>query len=227
MTIVPIVNPSVPYKPTDFTSVCFYAIDPVLICSKPNVPWKNVEELISYAKKNPGKLNYGSSGMGAPSFFVMEAFKISKGLDIVPVHYQGSGPVKTAILGGHVDLAALGLGPLMPLIRAGSVIPILTTADKGSLSPPFDRIPTMVELGIPEASLSIRLGFSAPAKTPKAVIEKIERVMEKVMKDPAIASQMEKAGSSAFYKNSSEMQATLVKEIETVTNVTKKLGIGK
>jgi tripartite-type tricarboxylate transporter receptor subunit TctC len=226
MTIVPVVNPTVPYKPSDFVSVCFYAIDPVLICSKPNMPWKDVYELIAYAKKNPGKLNYGSSGMGAPSFFVMESFKLSKGLDIVPVHYQGSGPAKTAILGGHVDLAALGLGPLMPLIKAGNVIPILTTGDKKELKPPFDKIPTMVDLGIPEASISIRTGISAPAKTPKEVIETIERALEKIVKDPAIATQMEKAGSSAYFKSSSEMQEVLANERVLVEKVSKRLGIG-
>jgi len=226
MTIVPIVNPTVPYKPSDFVSVCFYAIDPVLICSKPNMPWKNVYELIDYAKKNPGKLNYASSGMGAPSFFVMESFKLSKGLDIVPVHYQGSGPAKTAILGGHVDLAALGLGPLLPLIKAGNVIPILTTADKKELKPPFDKIPTMVDLGIPEASISIRTGISAPAKTPKEVIEKISRVLEKIMKDPAIATQMEKAGSGAYFRNSAGMQEIQTSETAIVAQVSKKLGIG-
>jgi tripartite-type tricarboxylate transporter receptor subunit TctC len=84
----------------------------------------------------------------------------------------------------------------------------------------------MVDLGILEASSSIRTGISAPAKTPKEIIEKISRALEKIMKDPEIPTQMEKAGSGAYFRNSAGMQEILANETGIVTKVTKKLGIG-
>jgi len=225
LAMVPVVNPAVNYKYTDFSPICFYAIDPVLICNRPDAPWKNLDELIAYAKKNPGKLNYGSSGMGTASFFVMEAFKASYGLDIVPVHFQGSGPVKTAILGGHVNLAALGLGALVPLIKAGSVVAILTTSDRRM--PPIDRVPTMIEKGIPEASLSICMGLSLPANCPKPIVDKLAQAMEKVMKDPAVAHQLEKADLNVYYKTSAESLTLLANELKTVTKINQTMSISK
>jgi tripartite-type tricarboxylate transporter receptor subunit TctC len=225
LDMVPVLNPAVSYKYTDFTPICFYAVDPVLICSKPDAPWKNADELVAYAKKNPGKLNYASSGLGTASYFVMEAFKISNGIDIVPVHFQGSGPAKTAILGGHVDLAALGLGALISVIKAGSVIPILTTAEKRM--PLLDRVPTMVEKGIPEASMSIWMGLSVPASSPKAIVDKLAQAMEKVMKDPATANRLEKAAMAAVYKSGPESFMLMANELKTVEKLSKKMGIVK
>jgi tripartite-type tricarboxylate transporter receptor subunit TctC len=155
----------------------------------------------------------------------MEAFKISNGIDIVPVHFQGSGPAKTAILGGHVDLAALGLGALIPLIKAGSVVPILTTAEKRM--PPLDRVPTMVEKGIPDASMSIWMGLSVPASSPKTVVDKLAQAMEKVMKDPATANQLDKAAMTALYRNGPEAFKMIGNELKTVEKISKQMGIVK
>ena len=130
LTIAPQINPQITYKRQDFTPVCAFIADPAVITSKANAPWKNLEELVDYAKKNPGKLNYGTPGMGTVAFFTMEVFKMAYGLDIVPVHFQGTGPAKNAILGGHVDLASSGFGSLAPLIKSGNIIPLVTTSSE-------------------------------------------------------------------------------------------------
>jgi len=225
LTVAPNVNPQIVYKYTDFAHVCSYAADPGVITSKAGAPWKNLEELVEYAKKNPGKLNYGSPGMGTVAFFAMEIFKLSYGLDIVPVHFQGTGPVKSAILGGHVDLAASGFGALAPLIRAGNIIALVSTSSKRLAA--FPDVPTMAEKGFPEASLNIWCGLFVPQRCPKVVVEKLGQAMDKVMKDPSVIGQMEKAGLFADYRDSEGTFRLVEQEFAAVAQVVKKMGIGK
>lgn len=225
MTIAPNINPSITFKYTDFIPICTYAADLSLISSKTGVPWNTLEGLVDYAKKNPGKLSYGTPGVGSVQHLVMEAFKLSYGLDIVPVHFKGSGPVKNAILGGHVDLACSAMGGLIPLIRAGSIIPLVTSSDKRLTA--FPNIPTLAEKGLSEASINSLPQLFLPRKCPRDVLERLAREMHNVMKDPAVESRIEKAGLSFYYKDSAETLKLLEKESNHVANLVKKLGIVK
>lgn len=225
LTVAPNVNPQITYKYTDFAHICSYTADPGVITSKAGAPWKNLEGLVEYAKKNPGKLNYGSPGMGTVAYFAMEIFKLSYGLDIVPVHFQGTGPIKNAILGGHVDLAASGFGSLAPLIRAGNIFPLVSTAPKRVEA--FPDVPTMAEKGFPDASLNIWFGLFVPQKCPKVVVDKLATAMERVMKDPAVNSQIEKAGLFVDYRDSEGTFKLVETEFAAVAKVVKKMGIGK
>jgi tripartite-type tricarboxylate transporter receptor subunit TctC len=163
--------------------------------------------------------------MGTVAFFATEIFKLSYGLDIVPVHFQGTGPVKNAILGGHVDLAASGFGSLASLIKAGNIIPLVTTASKRLAA--FPDVPTMVEKGFPEASLNIWFGLFIPKKCPKIVVDKLAWGMDKAMKDPVVISQIEKAGLFVDYRDSEETFKLVEQEYAAVAKVVKKSGIGK
>jgi tripartite-type tricarboxylate transporter receptor subunit TctC len=225
LTIAPNVNPQITYKYTDFAHICTYTADPGVICGKAGAPWKNLEELVEYAKKNPGKLNYGTPGMGTVAYFAMEIFKLSYGLDIVPVHFQGTGPVKNAILGGHVDLSASGFGSLGPLIKAGNIIPLVTTATQRVAD--FPNVPTMAEKGFPDASLNIWFGLWVPIKCPKNVVEKLSQAMEKVMKDPAVQKQIEQAAMMVDYRDGKATFQLVEQEFAAVGKVVKKTGMGK
>jgi len=225
LTIAPNVNPEITYKYSDFAPVCTFSADPGVITCKANAPWKNLEELVDYAKKSPGKLNYGTPGMGTVAFFAMEIFKLSYGLDIVPVHFQGTGPVKNAILGGHVDLAASGFGSLAPLIKSGNIIPLVTTAQKRIAD--FPNVPTMAEKGFPEASLNIWFGLFVSRNCPRIVVAQLGQAMEKVMKDPKVSSQIEKAGMVADYRESEGTFRLVEQEYAAVAKVVKKMGIGR
>jgi tripartite-type tricarboxylate transporter receptor subunit TctC len=225
LTIAPNVNPQITYKYTDFAHICTYTADPGVICGKAGAPWKNLEELVEYAKKNPGKLNYGTPGMGTVAYFAMEIFKLSYGLDIVPVHFQGTGPVKNAILGGHVDLSASGFGSLGPLIKAGNIIPLVTTATQRIAD--FPNVPTMAEKGFPDASLNIWFGLWVPIKCPKNVVEKLSQAMEKVMKDPAVQKQIEQAAMMVDYRDGKATFQLVEQEFAAVGKVVKKTGMGK
>ena len=225
LTISPVLLKDVTYKISDFTPIGAYAADLGVITVRAGGPAKTLDELVEYAKKNPGKLTYGSAGLGTVSFFTMELFKLAYGLDITHVPFQGTGPVKNAILGGHVTLASSGLGSLAPLIRSGDLIPLVTTAPKRVAS--FPQVPTMAEKGFPEASLNIWMGVYVPARTPKPVVDALTRAFNQAAKDPAVLGALDKAGMQGFYHTGEETARLLEQEAGTVAKVADKVGLRK
>src|SRR2546425_11374254 len=152
LTILPATQSDVTYKVSDFAAIGTYALDSQVVMVKSGAPWKTLEELIDHAKKNPGKLTYGSAGQGTNSFFTMELLKLAYGLDIAHVPFAGSGPVKNAILGGHVQVGAASLSTMLPVIRSGDVTPLVTSATRRN--PAVPTVPTLTEKGQPGISLS-------------------------------------------------------------------------
>jgi tripartite-type tricarboxylate transporter receptor subunit TctC len=225
LTISPWILKNLPYKTTDFAPIGAYASDFGAITVKGGGPAKTLEEFIDYAKKNPGKLNYGSAGLGTVSFFTMEMFKLAYGLDIAHVPFQGTGPVKNAILGGHVALATSGFGSLAPLIRSGDIVPLVTTSPKRLAA--FPNVPTMAEKGFPEASLNIWLGLYVPKATPKPVVDVLVKAMAQAAKDPGVASAVEKAGMYVDYSDPMDTWKRIEIETEAVRKVVERVGIGK
>src|SRR5882724_11670207 len=145
LTILPATQPDVPYKISDFAPIGTYAIDSQVVSVKSAAPWKTFEELVDSAKKNPGKSTYGSAGQGTNSFFTMELLKLAYGVDIAHVPFGGSGPVKNALLGGHVQVGAAALSPMLSVIRSGDVTPLVTSATRRI--PAIASVPTMTEKG--------------------------------------------------------------------------------
>jgi tripartite-type tricarboxylate transporter receptor subunit TctC len=215
----------VPYRAADFAAVGAYASDLGVITTRAGGPARTLEEFVEYARKNPGKLNYGSAGLGTVSFFTMELFKQAYGLDIAHVPFQGTGPVKNAIMGGHVNVATSGFGSLAPVIKSGDLIPLVTTAARRVAA--FPNVPTMAEKGFPEASLNIWLGLYVPARTPKPVIDVLVKVLAQTARDPGVVAAIEKAGMQPDYKDPAETQKTLETEAATVAKVAEKLGMTK
>ncbi len=225
VTILPATQPDVTYKLSDFAVVGAYAVDSQVVLVKSGSPWKTLEELVDFAKKNPGKLSYGTAGLGTNSFFTMELLKLTYGLDMTHVPFGGSGPVKNAVLGGHVQVGAASLSPMLSVLRSGDVIALATSATKRI--PSIPNVPTMTEKGQPDASLSTWAELYAPAKTPKAIVERLAQALEKTMKDPAVVSAIEKAGLVVEYHGPEETLKLIQRENEIVTRLAKQLGLGK
>jgi tripartite-type tricarboxylate transporter receptor subunit TctC len=225
LTILPAMQPDVTHRHADFVAVGSTMADFGSITTRASNPWKTLEQVVDYGKKNPGKLSYGSAGVGTLSSFAMEIFKMSYGLDIAHVPFQGTGPVKNAILGGHVQLASSGFSSLGPLIKSGDLTPLVSTAPKRLAE--FPNVPTMAEKGFPEATLNLWMLLAAPAKTPPAVIDRLSRALEKTMKDPTVVAAVEKAEMSIDYQGPQETRKLIEKEHEIVIKVVQKLGLGK
>ena len=214
-----------PYKPSDFTPIGAFAVDLGAITVRGNGPAKTLEEFVEYARKNPGKLNYGSAGYGTVSFFTMELFKLAYGLDLVHVPFQGTGPVKNAIMGGHVTIATSGFGSLSPLIRSGDLIALVTTAPARVKE--FPNVPTMTEKGFPDASLNIWMGLYVPAQAPKPVVDTLVKALAQAVKDPAVGGGLEKAGMHLEYRDPAATLKLIETESATVGKVVEKLNLPK
>lgn len=225
LTIITAMQPTLSYRLTDFAPVGSYMADLSLVGARPGSAWKTLEELVDFAKKNPGKLNYGSAGLGTVSFFTVELFKLAYGVDIVHVPFQGTGPVKNAILGGHVNLASSGFSSLAPLIKSGDLIPLVTSSPRRV--PAFPNVPTMAEKGFPEASLNIWMGLFVPAKTPTDAVGKLARALDRTMKDPGVIAAVEKAGMLIDHRNPEATWKLVESEHEAVKKVVQRLGMVK
>ena len=220
LTITPHLQ-NVPYKMSDFAPLGAYAVDLGVITVRGGGPARTLEEFVDHVRKNPGKLSYGSAGFGTVSFFTMELFKAAYGLDLTHVPFQGTGPVKNAIMGGHVAVATSGFGSLAPLIKSGDLVALVTTAPRRV--PEFPSVPTMVEKGHPDASLNIWMGLYVPAKTPKPVQDTLARALAQAARDPGVIAAIEKAGMHVDYKDAAETQKALETETRTVARVVEKL----
>lgn len=187
------------YQLSDFTPIGMFAADIGAIVSRRDQPWTNLEEFVSYARAHRNTLSYGSAGIGTVSHFSAELFKLSYGIDVVHVPYQGTGPAKAAILAGHVPLASAGFAAFADQVRAGDVIALAATAPKRLAA--FPTVPTFAEKGFPEATLNIWIGLYVPAKTPPDAVVALSGALAKAAQDPAFVSAIEKAEMIVDYRD--------------------------
>ncbi|MGH7325129.1 MAG: Bug family tripartite tricarboxylate transporter substrate binding protein [Candidatus Rokuibacteriota bacterium] len=225
VSITPAVQANIPYRLQDFEMIGSYAASPQAIVVKKGAPWRTLEELVNDAKKNPGKLTYGSAGQGTNSFFTMELFKLARGLDIAHVPFAGSGPLKNAILGGHVEIGAISLSTMIPVMKSGDVVGLVISGDKRN--PAVPDVPTMAEKGVAEASFSTIMEIYAPAKTPKPVVDRLAQALGSVMGSPETIAALEKAGLEPYYKSPEASRREAERERDIVTEAAKKLGLVK
>ena len=172
----------------DFTAITQIASSYLVFVSALKVPATNVQELLALARAQPGKLNYGSTGLGAPPHLVGELFKMTTGIDMVHVPYKGDAPMYLALLAGEVDVAFGPLGNAIQHIRSGKLRALGMTNPKRSAAIP--EVPTMAEAGVPNFEATGWLGLFAPAGTPRAVADRLYREMRKVIATQEIQERM-------------------------------------
>jgi tripartite-type tricarboxylate transporter receptor subunit TctC len=221
LVTVPAVNKGVSYKLSDFAAIGTYGVDYQAIISRPDSRWRSLSDFIAYARKNPGKITYGSSGTGGISHFNMEILKIMAKLDITHVPYQGTGPVKVAIEGGHVDVATSAMGAFRPAVEAKILNFLAITSPKRL--PDLPDVETMAEGGYQAASLNTVVQIFAPAKIPAEAVGRLRRALAATMRNPGVRSSLEKAGLIPDYRGPEETVSDLNADIASVSAVTKTL----
>jgi tripartite-type tricarboxylate transporter receptor subunit TctC len=203
----PYLMPSLPYDPfNDFAPVAMLAKSVNVLVVTPSLPPKSVGELIDYAKANPGKLNFSSSGVGASSHLAGELFRQMAGVEIVHVPYRGTGPSTTDLLSGNVQMAIDSASTLLPHIKSGGL--------RGLGFATLERQPAMPELvpiadtlpGFDGSSINY---ISVRAGTPQPIIDRLNKEMNTVISDPAISARMTGIAIMPIV----ETQADLVKRI--------------
>ena len=188
---------SCPYDAVrDFAPVGRVGVTPTLLLVHPSIPATDVKSLIAFIKANPGKYNYGSSGLGSILHLCGEEFKSKAGgLDITHVPYKGSAPMDTDLMGGQIAMAFDATPTAMPLAKSGKLRALGAGMAKRVASMP--DLPTLQEQGLPGYECYTWNVFLAPAGTPKPIVDKLNAAINKSLADPAVTSALEKAGIDA------------------------------
>ena len=205
------INPAlskVPYDPVkDFAPITEVAEAQGVLVVTPSLPAKSVKELIAEAKAKPGKLSYASAGNGTAPHIAGELFKQMTGTDILHVPYKGSGPAVTDTLAGTTQVMFPSLVAASGHIKSGKLRGLAVTGKKRS--PLFPDLPTIAETGVPGFEVVQWYGLFAPAKTPKEIVDKLNREIVAVMKDPDTAKKLAAQGADVV-TGSPDQLGTLV-----------------
>lgn len=197
----------------DFQAVGNVISAPQIIVVRADVPAKNLDELIAYAKAHPGKLNYASSGNGSLQHVTGAMLEQQAGIKMVHVPYKGTGPALQDLLAGQVDLTFGTAPPFMPHIAVGK-LRVLAVTSKERLSS-LPQVPTTAEAGYPKVNATSWFAVFAPAATPKPVIDKLTADISQVVRHPSFVQKAQEQGATADYLSPAQLTERVNAEFKT------------
>jgi tripartite-type tricarboxylate transporter receptor subunit TctC len=180
----------------DFVPIAPINYSDLVLVAHPSVPAQNLPELIKYAKANPGKINYASSGNGTPYHMAGELFKYMAGVNMTHIPYKGSAAARTDVLSGQVDVMFDAVTTMTENIKAGKVRGLATTGRSRSTVAP--ELPTVNEDGVPKYESLIWLGIMAPTGTPDAIVQRLNTEINKIVNAPDVKATWAKQGAVAM-----------------------------
>jgi tripartite-type tricarboxylate transporter receptor subunit TctC len=192
-----------------FAPVATVVVDKQLMVANPSLPANTPQELVHYAKANPGKLSYGAAFSIGPHF-MMELFKIKAGIDILHVPYRGSGPVQTDVIGGQIQLTMSGKSVLLPHVQAGKMKPIAVTS--GERWPELPNVSTLMEAGYMDMPYDTVFGIVAPMGTPAPIIERLNAAINEGLQTPESRTAIAKLGIEPKLTTPKEFAAIVAEE---------------
>jgi len=215
--------PKLPYDTVkDFASVTMAATLPLVVVVNAQSNIKTLQDLIAAARANPGKLNYASAGPGNTSHLAVELFKSTVGVDMVHVPYKGSGPAIIGLLGREVDLIFDSLSSSLPQIQSGKFRALaVSTSIRSKLLP---DVPTVQEAGVPGYDVSVWYGVFVAAKTPAAIVQKLNAAFIKAMNAPEAKARIEASGYQIVGSTPAQLDAHVKSEIARWGKVIKDTG---
>lgn len=221
LVINPLLNPKISYDPLrDFAPISLLVTSPMLVVVGNAVPVKSVKELIALAKKNPGKLNYASAGIGAPNHIATELFKYMTGTDIVHVPFKGFAPGITDVMTGQVQIMFNPVTGLLPYVKSGKVRPLGVSASKRHSTLP--DVPTVSET-VPGYEYGLWYSIVAPAKTPQPIVTRLNTAIVRLLAEPETAKRM--AGADIQSSTPEELTRLIRGEFERIGKVIKAANI--
>ncbi len=200
------------YDPiTDFEPVGMVAASPTVLVAHNQVPAKNAKELVALIKAKPGSFSYATAGNGTGPHIAGELFKLSAGLDVVGVPYKGSAPAIVDTIAGNTQYMFPSLFTAFPQVKGGKLKALGIAGEKRSAVLP--DVPTLAEQGIANVNMSQWYAMFAPAKTPKAVVERFNREMNAVLNDKAVEKKIEDQGAEVETSTPEQLRALVKKEV--------------
>ena len=212
-----------PFDPVkDFAPLTRVANVPNLLVANPAQPYKSVKDLIAYAKANPGKVNFGSSGNGSSIHLSGELFKSLAKVDMQHVPYKGSAPAVTDLLGNQIGIMFDNMPSAIQHVRSGKLVPLAVTTAKRS--PELPNVPTIAEAGVPGYEATSWFGMFAPAGTPAPVLAKLNAAIVKVLAQPDVKKKINEQGAEVYSETPEQFAAFIQAESVKWGKVVKESG---
>src|SRR5262245_53877296 len=211
LAVNPTLYQNVGYDPRkDFAPVGLIGTSALVVLTNPSLPARNIRELIELAKKDPGKINYASAGVGSGIHLGTVLFEMMAGIKLTHVPYRGSAPALTDLIGGHVSVYFSSLPPVGALVADGKVRALAVTGSKRS--DVFPDLPTVAEAGLPGFEAVLHYGIVAPAGTPRPIIDKLSAALRDAVNAPDTKERMAKDGTEPLPSTPEEYAADIDRE---------------
>ena len=194
-----------------------------LIVVHPNVPAKTLKELVTLARKNPGKLNFGSGGVGTSNHLTAELLKSVAGINIVHVPYKGTVPALTALVSGEVDMVLGSMAPFLPLVKSGRVRPLAVLSETRVAVLP--ELPTAAEAGFPGVTDDTWYGMFVPVATPRDIVNRLNQELHRTLQNPELRQRLETVGIETRTSTPEELGRFVKSESARFGKVIKSAGI--
>jgi tripartite-type tricarboxylate transporter receptor subunit TctC len=222
MTINPATYSKLPYSPTrDFVPISMICSFPLIVTVDPQLPVRSIKELIDYAKTHPGSANYASS---AGIFQITtELFKQKTGTQFVMIPYKGSGESVQAVIAGQVTMTIVDPPPAAGPLKAGTLRGLAVTSPQRH--PSWPDLPTMAEAGVPDMEVPVWTAFFAPARTPGAIVAKLQKEVARVVHSPEVKERFAAMGLDPVGSTSEELGRVVARDLEKYIAVAKSANI--
>ena len=207
---------------TDFTAVGRIGVAPSTLVVHPSFPAKTVAEFIAYAKANPGKVNYGSAGIGTVAHVAGEYFALETGIKLVHIPYKGTGPAMTDLLGGHIPAAFPPIPAAHEAVKSGLLRILAVTSIKRSALMP--EVPTIAESGVPGFDAALRYGIVAPAGTPRPIVDQLNQALRTALAAEDVRNRLALEGAEPLPSTPDEYAADIDREATQWSRVIKASG---
>lgn len=213
-----------PYDPIgDFIPIATFAKNPFVLVGRATLSASTTSALVEFAKANPGKLTYGSWGIGSTAQIAMEMFKGQAGVDFLHVPFQGTAPAETALLGGQIDLMVLPVARVLALRKTGRIhVYGMMTASRSNA---MDDVPTLQNEGYERMDVANWFGIMAPANTPAAIVQRLVSEVVAIVKAPDVQAQLRAAGVEPFALSQDEFRQFVSTEVVRWGDVIKRANI--
>ncbi|MBI4191815.1 MAG: tripartite tricarboxylate transporter substrate binding protein [Betaproteobacteria bacterium] len=222
--LAPFMRKNVPYDPVkDFSPITLAVTAPNVLVVHSSVAANSVKELIALAKAQPGKLNYASSSLGSAGHLGTELFKAMAGVNIVEIPYKGGAQVLNALIGNEVQLMLANAGGVAPLLKSGKLKVLAVTSPQPSALLP--GVPTVAASGLPGYESVTFFGVFAPAKTPAAVIDRLNQEIVRVLNQPDVKERLLTAGVEVVAGTPEQLAVAVKSEMAALGKVIKDVGI--
>jgi tripartite-type tricarboxylate transporter receptor subunit TctC len=215
---------SLPYDTlNDFTAVVALGKTPTVLVTAPSKGFKTAGDLIAAARAKPGAMNFASAGIGSVSHLAAERFRLSAGIEAQHIPFRGPNEAFTEVMAGRIDFYFLPLAPALPLVKEGQLVALAVSTDTRTAALP--EVPTTAELGLKDSAYLFWTGIFVPAKTPRAIVDKLYEESGKALQVGAVKERLAKVGSEPMPMSTDEFGRYFREDVLSTARLMQQVGI--